>query len=255
MIAILLALLPVAQAAPPTPVPVGSPPPRMAMLTPGVHRYSRYFVKDGRRVTMDIWTRRIAYEPKDGRRRLHLSMRWDREVAPASTVDQDSWFDARDFRPLTHVTTLTRDGKTSVGGYRFTSGAVVGMAEIADNARRDFRQETPEAAFNFEYDMELLQTLPWRKGYAADLVFYDPGKEPPKHYTFRYEREENRTGPDGKPIPCWVVTADYNTGKVASRFWLAKSNQLVIHEEGEHDGVIYVKTLIGAESADQAASS
>lgn len=226
---------------------------RMALLTPGVHRYARYFVKDGRRVTMDIWTRRIAYEPREGQRRLHISMRWEKEVAPAYQVDQDAWLDAATFRPLTHTRTLIRDGKTTVGGYRFGSGAVVGMAELADNSREDFRLETPEPAFNFEYDMELLQTLPWRKGYVTDLAFYDSGLERSRQYAVRYEREESRTGPDGKLNPCWVVTADYNTGKVASRFWLARSNQLVIHEEGEHDGVIYVNTLIGAESADKRA--
>ena len=233
-----------------TPLPVGTPPARMTLLKPGTHRYLRYSVKDGRRSTTDIWTRTVSFEPQDGVRRLHIVMQWDGVVPPAYTSKQDAWFDAATFRPLTHLRTLEREGKISVGGYRFQDGAIIGMKELPNNGRADFTQVSPEPAFNFEYDMELLQTLPWRRGYVADLVFYDPGLEPPKHYLFRQAGEEAITGPDGRKIDCWVVTADYNTGKVVNRFWFAKAGQVLLHEEGEKDGVIYVKTLLGAEASE-----
>lgn len=98
--------------------------------------------------------------------------------------------------------------------------------------------------------MELLQTLPWRRGYVADIVFYDPGLEPPAHYQFKEAGEVKLTGSDGRPVDCWLVTADYNTGHVLTRFWIDKRSQLVLHEESERDGVTYVKTLVAAEAAD-----
>ena len=59
------------------------------------------------------------------------------------------------------------------------------MAELRENTKSEFRIATPESPFNFEFDMELIQTLPWRRGYVADIVFYDPGLQPPAHYLFR----------------------------------------------------------------------
>ena len=156
------------------------------------------------------------------------------------------------FRPLTHVRTVHHDGKTIVGGYRFEPKQIVGMKDLPDNTRADFQIASPEPAFNFELDMELLQTLPWKPGYVADLVFYDPGQEPPNHYRFKYAGEAKIAGPDGRDLDCWLVTADYNTGRVKSRFWLSKKTQVVVHEEAEDNGTLYVKTLIGAEAADPA---
>ena len=240
----------VARASPATRVTIDAARPRMRLLLPGVHRYLRYSIKDGVRATTDLWTRTISYEMHEGRRRLHVTQEWDRVVPPASVLKQDAWFDADTFAPITHVRRVERDGSTSIGGYRFGVGQVVGMEELPDNSRKDFRAAAAEPPFNFEYDMELLQTLPWRKGYVADIVFYDPGLEPPAHYLFRQESEGRLTTAGGRPVDCWIVTVDYNTGHVVNRFWIDKHSQLILHEEGERDGTVYVKTLLAAEQAD-----
>lgn len=236
----------------PTPVKVGTPPARMELLKPGVHRYLRYTVQDGRRSAMDIWSRTVALERQDGAMRLHLTQEWDRDLPPESTVKQDAWFDAKTFAPLTHVRRAEKGGTVTISGYRFAPDQIVGLADLPDNTRKDFSLKSPEPAFNFEYDMELLQVLPWAPGYAADLMFYDPGFDPPAHYVFRLAGEDRIAGPDGRPIDCWVVTADYNTGKVMTRFWLAKGSQVVVHEEAEANGKVLVMTLLGAEAADSA---
>ena len=134
----------------PTSLVVGSPVPRTALLKPGVHRNLRYSLKDGRRSTVDIWTRTVSFEPHDGARRLHITQEWDRDTPPVSTLKQDAWFDAATFRPLTHVRELTREGKTTLGGYSFQAGAIVGMKDLPNNTRADFTQASPEPAFNFE---------------------------------------------------------------------------------------------------------
>jgi hypothetical protein len=58
-------------------------------------------------------------------------------------------------------------------------------------------------------------------------------------------------GPEGKPIDCWLVTADYNTGKVQSRFWFAKNGQLMLREEEPmEDGRTMLKVLLPPEPGD-----
>ncbi|MBW8816163.1 MAG: hypothetical protein JF588_22325 [Caulobacterales bacterium] len=230
----------------------GQPLARMALLKPGVHRYLRYTVAtDGARKAIDIWVRTVSVAPpaQGQAPQLHIAQRWD-EVDGALLI-QDSWFDPATFAPKTHVRRLTRDGKTTIGGYLFTPGKVVGMPELPDNGRKDFTQALPEASYNFEYDMEFLQALPLAAGRTFDIPFYDPGQDQPGRYRFVVAGSERIAGPDGRPIDCWLVTADYNTGKLVSRFWFAKSDQVLIREAQARDGGGWlIKALLPPESAD-----
>ena len=249
----LLAVLPACGAAraDTTRLTVGQPLARFDRLKPGVHRYLRYKVEGDKRTAIDIWVRGVRFETQAGQPRLHLTQRWDEMSGPVPWSVQDSWFEPGTMRPLTHVRSLVRDGAPQVGGYAFRPDRITGMADLPQNARKDFEIASPEPAYNFEYDMELLQALPLARGYAADIVFYDPGQAPPAHYVFKVEGEAELAGPDGRKIPCWLVTADYNTGKVVSRFWFAKGSQVMIREESvQADGAVLVKTLLPPEAGD-----
>lgn len=230
---------------------------RSGLLRPGVHRYLRYTIEGNARTAIDIWTRRLSFENKDGRRLIHVTQHWD-EAAPAGkTIDQDSWFEPMTFRPLTHVAVRTQNGKTTVAGYRYYPDRIVGLAGLPDNARKDFYMASPGPAFNFEYDIELLQALPLAPGYAATILFYDAGVDPrPDWYTFRVAGSDRIAGPDGHPVDCWLVTADYNKGKIVSRFWFDKRTQLMIREEETPaDGSHWVKSLLPPEAADSSGMS
>lgn len=236
-------------------VRVGPPPARMDLLKAGSHRYLRYEVKDGRRIAHDIWDRTVSFEQKDGRRLLHITQRWDEvNVAPGGTtaIEQDSWFEPRTFRPLTHVRRAFVGPKVTVSGYAFLDDRAVGLADLADNTRKDFSLAYSETPFNFEYDMELIQTLPLHAGYAANIVFYDAGiDKKADRYTFKVAGSDRIAGWDGRPVDCWLVTADYNTGSVQSRWWVDKASQLVLREESRRDdGAMFIKTLLPPEAAD-----
>jgi hypothetical protein len=192
---------------------------------------------------------RFEPPPAGGPAQLHITQRWD-EVDGRALI-QDSWFEPRTFAPLTHIRRLQRDGKTTIGGYLFQAGQVVGMPDLPDNGRKDFSLPLPEASYNFEYDMEFLQALPLAAGRTFDIPFYDPGVDQPGRYRFVVAGAGRIAGPDGKPMDCWLVTADYNTGKVLSRFWFAKADQVLVREEQtQKDGSTLVKTLLPPESAD-----
>jgi hypothetical protein len=230
---------------------VGDSLPRFRLLHSGVHRYVRYNVKGDRRSLIDIWTRTVTFEQHDGRRLIHIVQRWDEVSQTPFFLVQDSWFEPDSFRPLTHIRRRERDGKVETSGYRFLSDKIVGIPDLPDNLKKDFSLPASEGSYNFEYDMELLQTLPLKSGYAANIPFYDAGFDPPARYAFIVAGSDRIPGQDGHPIDCWLVTADYNTGKVVSRFWLDKRTQLMIREEQvQEDGSVLVKTLLHPESAD-----
>jgi opacity protein-like surface antigen len=239
-----------------TPVKVGEPLARFALLKPGVHRYVRYKIEGDKRTLIDLWVRRISFEPKDGRTLMRISQRWDEvNVKPGATktLEQDSWFEPSTFRPLTHIRRATKDDdKVVVAGYRFLPDKVEGLADLPDNSRKDFSLAYAEPAYNFELDMEFLQALPLADGYAANIVFYDAGIDPKAdHYVFKVAGSDRIVGWDGRPVDCWVVTADYNTGKVRSRFWFDKKSQVLIREEAPLDsGGTLVKTLLPPEAGD-----
>jgi hypothetical protein len=248
---LLLALIAGAARADTVRVEAGRPLARFDLLQPGPHRYLRYKIgPDGGRSAVDIWTRTISFEPREGRRQLHIVMRWD-ETADKAVYVQDSWFDPGTFRPITHRGSLTRDGKTRVSMYRFSDTAVESRKTFPDNSRQEASVTLPEPTLNFEYDMELLQVLPLKAGRTFDIPFYEPGGDPPARYRFAVEGSDIVAGPDGQPIDCWRLTADYNTGKVISRFWFAKHKQVLVREEQpQDDGSILVKTLLPPESGD-----
>jgi hypothetical protein len=174
--------------------------------------------KDGARKAIDIWTRTISFENHNDRAALHIVQRWD-EVDGGVVLIQDSWFELKTFVPLTHIRHREKDGQITIKGYQFTSDKVIGIKDLADNSAGDFVMNLPEPAYNFEYDMELLQTLPLKSGIEFDIPFYDAGiDKKPDRYNFRVGGEDRTTGPDGRAINCWLVTADYHTGKVVSRF-------------------------------------
>lgn len=236
---------------------VGKPLAHFAKLRPGVHRYVRYTVSvDGSRKAIDIWQRTVSFSPDtEGRPdALHITQRWDRADGSRILI-QDSWFDARTFTPRTHVRHTVKDGKDDYAGYRFDTAQVVGMADLANNSRKGFVMALPEPSYNFETDMELFQTLPMASGRTFNIPFYDAGIDKPARYNFVVAGSETIPGPDGRPIDCWLVTADYNTGKIGARFWFAKSNQVLIHEEAPMDGgATLVKTLLPPEAGDAKAA-
>jgi len=238
-----------ARAAPAESLSVGKPLPRFDLLVPATRLYARYLVVGDQRQTIDIWRRVVSYEQHEGRRLLHVSQRWDGNGDKKYTVLKDSWIEPKTFLPVSHESRVTKEGKTTVSGFRFLRDRVLGMPELADNAKADFALEMSEPAYNFEPDIELLQTLPLARGYQARIRFYDPGLEPPAWYTYSVTGEDKWPGPDGRDLACWIVSTDSNQpGKYFTRFWIAKRTQIMLREQTwMPDGSMLVKTLLNGE--------
>lgn len=218
---------------------------RARLLAPGARLYLRYNVKGDSRELIDMWRREIRIEPLDGRKAIHIVQRWDGIGEHPYVLEQDAWFEVKTFRPITQLKRVTRDGKTTVGGYRFYPDKVVGMDEVPDNVRKGFSVADPGPSYNFETDMELLQMLPLGPGYEVSIPFYDPGLQSPKRYIFKVAGAERIHMPDGRLVDCWVVTADYGRPDPPTRFWFDKRTQVLLREESlQKDGSTLVKTLV-----------
>ena len=231
---------------------VGQALPRFDLLTAGERYYLRYTVVGDKRSTIDIWSRNTSYETKDGKRLLHITQRWDSVVNPGYTLKQDAWFEVRTFRPITEVKELTRDGKVQIAGYRFLPDKIVGMTELEGNSRKDFNVPSSEPAYNFETDMELLQTLPLVANYEASIAFYDPGPgaDAPKRYRYKVVGSDKIYDADGHAMDCWIVTMEGDDPKVTVRWWYAKQSQVMVREEARlADGSLLVKTLLNGEAS------
>jgi hypothetical protein len=232
-------------------IEVGKPLARASLLVPGVHRYVRYMIKDDARSEIDLWTRRLSYEQAGGRRILRIRQRWD--AADKSYVAIfDQTFDPITFEPLGQVQTVTRGAKTKILAVTIDGSKVDSTADDGVDAAKPVHEKFDMRFFNFHTDMELLQTLPWKRGYAASIPFYDVGLDPPARYRYRVKGEGNLQGPDGVPIKCWVIQSESDDPKQPpTLFWFARRNQVLVREETDIPGQgILVKTLLNPEAHD-----
>lgn len=217
---------------------------RFDRLTAGVRVYLRSRQSGEQHVPADIWRRETRFETIDGAPRLRIVQRWD---APTALAERDSVFEPETFRPLTHIRVATRQEGRQVEGFRFTETGVVGLTGLADNIREGFSVASDEPMYNFETDMELLQTLPLAAGYSVSIPFYHPAPTTtPARYLWSVSGDERLTGPDGRLVDCWVVQTDYNAPQTPpARFWLAKTTQQLIKQEAvAPDGTLHRKTLL-----------
>lgn len=226
--------------------------PRAKLLTPGTQRYLRYFVKDGHRNPLDIWTRVISFEIKDGRRLLRIRQQWDGAGPRPTTRIEDSLMTPDTMVPVFHLRSKTTPEGVTVDAFRFDGKFVTGDPDVADNASRDFRIEAADAPYNFVVDIEWFRQLPMATGRIFSASLFDPPSGQPAVYSFTVVGSDQIVGPDGRQIACWLVTTDYNQpDRPLARYWFAKSNQFMIRQESDAGarGTL-VKTLIANEAAD-----
>jgi hypothetical protein len=227
-------------------IDAGTQLPRFGLLKPGTHHYLRFLKDQGANKPLDIWEREIRFEEKDGKRLMRVRQRWDGAATTPYTVLIDSWFEPGTFRPISHERIREKDGTRVVEGFLFSPSKVTGMPDLADNTQKALVVESSEPTFNFETDMELLETLPLAEGEEFRINFYHPGgKPPPQRYSWKVVGSETIAGPAG-PVDCWVLTTDYNQPAPAavSKFWFAKGTQVMVRQESATPKGTFVKTLI-----------
>jgi hypothetical protein len=228
---------------------VGRVLPRADLVRAGVHRYARYTIKGDARTLIDIWTRTVSFTDEPGRREMHVHQRWDAaDKSYVATFDQT--FEAGTFRPLTQSQSVVRDGKTRMLSVAFDGARVDSTSDGQPDARAPLHQTFAMPFFNWNTDMEFLQALPLRRGYAVSIPFYDVGDAPAARYTYAVTGEATLPAGDGSPIPCWVLSFQEKPGEPVLHFWIAKRGQTLLREQADLPQGTLVKTLLNAEAAD-----
>jgi hypothetical protein len=230
----------------PEEVKVGQALPRFEKLKPGVRRYLRHREMNGVVRSIDIWTREVRFEEREGKPLLRIVQQWTGPASAPHTLRLDSWFERGTFRPITHERFYERAEEKRNEGFRFLADKIGPLETTPGNVHKKFEMASPEATFNFETDMEFLQTLALAPGYEASIRFYHPGGPAPAAYIFKVAGAERLAGPGGEPIDCWLVTTDYNVPSAKpARFWVSKKDQIVLKvEQVSADGSKTVKTLL-----------
>jgi hypothetical protein len=242
--------------APATAITVGDRLAGFANLTAGTRTYLRYMIRDNVWRPVDIWRREVRFDEQEGQRRLHIVQSWTGPPAmpsgpnapPPATRDLavDSWFEEGTFRPISHERRSTRGEEVRNEGFLFTPTRIQGLASTPSNSRAQFTLDTPRPVFNFETDMEILQTLPLAEGYAARLLFYHPGGPPPSEWVFRVTGSTRLPFGVGQ-VESWVVTLESAdaAATLAGRFFVARQGQQVLRvEQPMPGGGMVVKQLI-----------
>jgi len=231
---------------------VGKPLARFSLMQSATRLYLRYQVVDGARRTLDIWRRQITFEQQDSKQRMHITWRWDSVGERKFTSTREYWFEPDTFRPLTLTRRLVEGDKTTVSGFAYLPDRIAGLADLPDNARKDFVQPAKIAPYAFETDMELLQALPLRDGYTVRIPFYEPGpgQPEPKLYTYHVVGSSKVATADNGGIDCWIVETSSDDPEYGpTRFWLSKKTQVVLREETRlRDGSLFVKMLMTSDS-------
>jgi hypothetical protein len=222
---------------------VGSTLPRIENLKEGSKTYIRYRIRtDGVSEPIDLQVKTLKVEERAGTKELRISQHWQTATA---ALRLESLFEPKTLKPLTHERIREREGKITKEGFRFLGKRVISLETMPDNSRAGFEIAGAVTPFNFEIDLETLQSMPLEKGAEFRIPFYHPGGPAPAHYTFKVVAEEVlRLG--GASIPCWVVSTDYNAPeKPLAKFWIEKGSQTVVRVvQPLDDGTTIVKALV-----------
>jgi hypothetical protein len=244
----LLAAAPATVAAKPSSVvrlKVGDRLPRFDLIRTGKRSYLISSLRDGHHIAQNIWQRQVEFKRRSGKLELCIRQHWDGVGDTPAFVERESWFEMGTFRPSSHTRITTRQDKKTVEGFLFGDRGITGLPNLTDNVRADFSVDSDEPMYNFETDMEMLQALPWARGYAVSIPLFHPAVDSkPARYLWSVIGDEALVGPAGL-IDCWVVKCDYNSADPPTRFWLTKSTQQLIKMESPPiNGVARRKTLL-----------
>ena len=182
----------------------------------------------GKMMQMQLWHRKTSLLND----RILVEQIWEGED---STKNRElySLSEKADFSPLFHSV----DFGDKIEAYDFHEGRIAASDSVALNTRAGFERSLPESCFNFELDLEILQTLPYENGKTYLINFYHPGgKSAPQQYAYQVTAFDETS-------QCWMVDIDYPQGSSA-RFWVHSEQHTVIKMQESYGPIQRYKILL-----------
>lgn len=195
-------------------------------LKPGNHQYLVYYgnAKKKKLAGSSIWNRTVNFKKWNGEDVIEIEQQW---YGSDTTFNRYVYSISRkkDFSPIYHTTKM----KNGVEAFNFSAKQVVGSDSVANNLKKDMKVDSDPSTLNWELDMEVFSTLPFRKeGQRFIINFYHPGgRTNPKYYEYAVSGSETIKLADGKETDCWKLKIEYSPTSSAT-FWVGKKSREVL---------------------------
>jgi hypothetical protein len=195
-------------------------------LKAGVHQYLVYYgnAKKKKLAGSSIWNRKVDFKQWNGEEVIEIEQQW---YGSDTTFNRYVYSISRkkDFSPIYHTT----KSKNGVEAFNFSGRQVVGSDSVENNLKKDLKVDTDPSMLNWELDLEVFSTLPFKKeGQRFIINFYHPGgRTNPAYYEYAVVGSEKIKLADDKETDCWKLKIDY-TPSSSAIFWVGKKSREVL---------------------------
>lgn len=196
-----------------------------AQLKTGLHQYLVYFDvarKDAMKMP-SLWNRQVNVIDYKGEPAIEVVQHW----YSGDTLNNRYVYSIskkKTFEPIYHY---TRTKETEA--FDFEKGKINGSDTVTNNSKKDFELQLSTSTLNWELDLEIFSTLPFKKtGQIFVINFYHPGgRTAPAFYTYKVVGTEFLTTINGQSVDCWQLKIDYSPTDWAI-FWISKTSKEVV---------------------------
>lgn len=197
----------------------------LKQLQPGLHQYLVYMENPKKHLIFghSLWNRQINFKTIKGVECIEIVQRWhsadttrNRYVYSISRKDN--------FAPIYHYSSSVR----GIEAFNFSGNEMKGADSVVSNSKKDFTVKTNTSTLNWELDLEVFNTLPFKqKGQRFIINFYHPGGPEPKYYEYTVTGDEKLSGIENQKIDCWKLRIDYGDNNWGI-FWIDKKSKEVL---------------------------
>lgn len=213
-----------------------------ANLRPGVYEYLVYFKnpKKNKIVGHSLWRREVNFKTQAGKEMIEIVQHWNNSDTLFNRYVY-SLNERGNFKPVYHYARSTRGAEA----FNFTDTAITGADSVSGNAQKDLRVAQVVPTLNWELDLEVFGTLPFKKeGQQFAINFYHPGgKTGPQYYLYTVVGTEQLRMPEGRQVDCWKLKINYTDDSWAV-FWIGRKSKEVLKMEEYFRGMYRYKVRV-----------
>ncbi len=213
-----------------------------SQLKPGMHQYLVYFdiaKKDAFKMP-SLWNREVRFVDHKGEPAIEIVQHW---YGGDTLTNRYVYSIAKKktFEPIYHYTKMKE-----AEAFDFEKNKITGSDTVSTNSKKDFEIALTTSTYNWELDLEIFSTLPFKKaGQTFVINFYHPGgRTAPMYYSYKVIGSEKIQTIDNKETDCWQLKIDYSQTDWAI-FWISKNSKEVIKMKEHFRGNYRYKVKLG----------
>ncbi|HVX48968.1 MAG TPA: hypothetical protein VHB48_02385, partial [Chitinophagaceae bacterium] len=178
-----------------------------------------------------IWVRTVSKGDFHNEQALHFNWEWYHHDSLYKQVHDVC---SNNFTPLYAYAASLRGG---IRAYNFSNGYMLAADTVAGNkadAAKKVLLNVP--VYNWEWDMELFSTLPYKKkGQQFAIAFLDPNDDKPAYYLHTVIGTDELAVNKQVKVKCWVLRVAYNAAAYAD-FWISQQSHEMLKMKEYYKG-------------------